>query len=207
VTSPAALAGAADAVVAAALRADPDAQARLRRLAGKVLAVEFQGLGWVLTVEAVDDALRIEADPAREPHARIAGLPASLAMMARQGGTRVLFSGAVAVSGDVTVARGYKRLFDTLDPDWEEVIAGVGGDVAAHELARAGRGAADWLHRALAGRRADLRAWLTDELASVPPRAEVEDWLDDVDRLRHDTDRLSARLARLERLGGGGGQR
>jgi len=200
----AAVAGAARAVVAAALRADPDAQARVQRLAGTVLAVEVVGLDWVFAVAADGDGLSVSAELPREPDARIAAPPASLARMASQGGTRVLFSGAVAVSGDVTVARAYKRLFDTLDPDGEEALAGVAGDIAGHEIARAGRGATAWLARTLGGRRADLRAWLTDETATMPDADEVAVFLDEVDRLRHDADRLAARLERLERLYGGG---
>ncbi|MEF8833717.1 MAG: sterol-binding protein, partial [Halofilum sp. (in: g-proteobacteria)] len=118
-------------------------------------------------------------------------------------GTQVLFGGALRVAGDVQAAKAYKRLFDTLDPDWEEALARVMGDIPAHETARLLRHAGARASRIGADRRTDLRAWLVDEMEALPARAEVDDWMDRVDRLRADADRLAARVHRLERRGGG----
>ncbi|MDZ7748200.1 MAG: RDD family protein [Halofilum sp. (in: g-proteobacteria)] len=71
---------------------------------------------------------------------------------------------------------------------------------------RAAHGLAAWLRRAGAGRRDDLRAWLVDEIEALPARAEVDEWLAAIDRLRVDADRLAARLARLERGRGDDGR-
>lgn len=189
----------------AALALDPDARARVARLGDAVLEVRVTGLGLSVFVVPRGDHLQLAAATAAPAAACIAGPPASLAMLATAAGTRALFSGAVHVSGDVAVVKAYKRLFDTLDPDWEEALAQALGDVPAHEAGRLLRGAAAWGRRAWRGRRADLAAWLVDELESLPAPAEVDAWLAAVDRLRADTDRLGARLERLERRGHGDG--
>ena len=81
--------------------------------------------------DAANDAMNDDAPrSAREDLAMIRRLGAL-------GGTQVLFGGSLRVGGDVRVAKGFKRLFDTLDPDFEEALARVGGDVPAHETGRA----------------------------------------------------------------------
>jgi len=189
-------------LLAGALRLDPDAQGRAAALEGHVLAIEITGIDLTVFVEPQGPTLQCVTEPAHEPATRIAGAPASLARLASQGGTRAMFSGDLAVTGDVTVARAYKRLFDTLDPDWEEAVARVVGDSAGRQVGRFAETGAAWLRRAWAGRAADIRAWLADETEVLPARGEIEHWFDGVDRVRHDADRLAARLTRLEHARG-----
>lgn len=190
---------AAQPLLDAALAHDAEARARLRRLDGAVLGVEVTGLGWHIHAVADDEQLRLTAEPPQSPDATIAGPPASLARLGALGGTQVLFGGSLRVGGDVRVAKAFKRLFDTLDPDWEEALARAFGDVAAHEAARLMRAAAAGSRRAGADRLRDLRAWLIDEVEALPAHHEAEAWMDRVDRLRADADRLAARVERLER--------
>jgi ubiquinone biosynthesis protein UbiJ len=194
----AAVAAALDPWLEAAQALDPDVRRRVEGLGEAILEVHVRGLGLTLYVVPADGRVRLAAAAPDEPAVRIEGPPASLARLATTGGTQVLFGGALSVEGDVTVAKAYKRLFDTLDPDWEEALAGIVGDIAAHELGRGAGGVRAWLARTAVGRRADLRAWLVDEAELAPARAETDAWLAEVDRLRADVDRLEARLARLE---------
>lgn len=193
------IAAAVNPAIDAALALDPDARARVARLHGAVLAIHITGLDCTLYLVPCGDRLQVQVETGDEPAASISGPPASLAMLSTTAGTQVLFGGTLRVGGDVAVAKAYKRLFDTLDPDWEEALAGALGDMPAHEVGRFMRGLGAWGARAVAGRREDLRAWLVDEAETVPARAEVDAWLDAVDRTRADVDRLAARVARLER--------
>jgi ubiquinone biosynthesis protein UbiJ len=183
----------------AAIELDEDAGARLERMTDGSLEVRVTGTGLNLFVAPAGDRVRVTAEPAGEAAVRISGPPASLARLATTAGTRVLFGGSLHVDGDVAAAKAWKRLFDTLDPDWEEAFARIVGDIPAHEGARAAHAVADAFRRAVDGRRMDLRAWLVDEIEALPARAEVDEWLAQVDRLRADGDRMAARVARLER--------
>jgi len=200
-----ALANALDAVAAVldtAVALDPDAPARVERLAGRPLEIHVTGFDCSVFVAAADGRLELTTSPETAAVVRISGPPASLAALAGGGGTRVLFGGELDVSGDVTTARAWQRLFDTLDPDWEEALAHVVGDIPAHEAARIGARLRADAGRAGVARAADLRAWLVNEAALVPARPEVEERLAAVDTVRHDVDRLAARVARLERHAG-----
>lgn len=189
--------------VDAALALDPGAHHRIERLEARVLELRVTGLGFSVYVLPEHGHLRLAGSPPEQPVAVcIAGPPASLAMLAGRRGTQILFSGSLHVEGDIEAAKAYKRLFDTLDPDWEEALARAVGDIPAHEAGRLLRGLAAQGRRAWSGRRADVHAWLVDEIEALPARTEVEHWLGAVDRVRADTDRLAARVARLERRGG-----
>lgn len=187
-----------------AIELDEDAGARLERMRDGSLEVRVTGTGLNLFVAPAGDRVRVAAEPDGEVAVCISGPPASLARLATTAGTRVLFGGSLHVDGDVAAAKAWKRLFDTLDPDWEEAFARIAGDIPAHEGARAAHAVADAFRRAVEGRRQDLRAWLVDEVEALPAPAEVGEWLAAVDRLRADGDRLAARAARLERRSGDG---
>ena len=186
-------------VINAAIGLDAEAGRRVQAHGDAVLELRVPGLGFSLFLVPDGNRLRVAGEHEGEPAARIAGPPASLARLGTTGGTRVLFGGSIHVDGDVQVAKAYKRLFDTLEPDWEEALARISGDVPAHEAGRAVRAFVDGVRRAVDGRRQDLRAWLIDEIEALPAPAEVDEWLAGVDRLRADADRLAARVARLER--------
>ncbi len=193
------IAAAVEPVIDAAVGLDEEAGRRVQALGDAVLELHVTGLGFSLFLVPDQRRLRVAGEHDGEPAARIAGPPASLARLATTGGTRVLFGGSIHVDGDVQVAKAYKRLFDTLEPDWEEALARISGDVPAHEAGRAVRAFRDGVRRAVDGRRQDLRAWLIDELEALPAPDEVDEWLASVDRLRADADRLAARVVRLER--------
>ena len=182
-----------------ALELDADAPARVEALQGRDLEIAVEGTGLRIRVEAIGPRLHFALADDHPAAVRISGPPASLAALAGQEGVQVLFAGDLHVTGDVTAARAWKRLFDTLEPDWEEAVARIAGDIPAHEAGRVAAALATWARRMRAHRSADLRAWLVHELEILPARHELDAWSASVDRCRHDTERLAARIARLER--------
>lgn len=105
----------------------------------------------------------------------------------------------VEFRGDVAVVHALRRLAGGLEIDWEAQLARLTGDIVAHRVGLAARGLLGWLDHARQTFEANLGEYLTEETRQLPPAAEVATFLDEVDRLRQDADRLEARLARLER--------
>jgi ubiquinone biosynthesis protein UbiJ len=105
----------------------------------------------------------------------------------------------VEIAGDADLARRLQKLADRFAPDFEEAFARTFGDVLGVPLAKVVRRAL--LHaKDSAGHLAeDGAAWLRDETRVAVAPGEVEDFLDGVDALRERSERLEARLARLER--------
>ena len=110
-----------------------------------------------------------------------------------------LYSGAVRIEGDVGVAQGLRDVVGALEIDLEELVAPFVGGTLARRVGLAGRDVGAWLGRTRTRLREDAKDYLTDEVDLVADAAEVARWSGEVDELRAASDRLAARVARLER--------
>ena len=73
------------------------------------------------------------------------------------------------------------------------------GDVPAHQLGRFARAAFGWTHKAATTTVRNVAEYLGHERRDLVPRAEAEQFLQGVDTLREDVDRLAARIDLLTR--------
>lgn len=184
---------------------DPEARQRLAPLHGRVIALHLRGLE--LTLYLVPDhggRLQVLGRIAGAPDCTLSGSPIDLLRSGDTAdGARQLFAGHVSLGGDTDLAQRFGNILATLDVDWEEQLARLTGDLVAHQAGRAARRSAAYLDRGLATARDNLGEYLTEELRVLPARAEVEAFHAGVATLRDDLERLQARVARLQRRGGG----
>jgi len=103
-----------------------------------------------------------------------------------------------AIEGDAEVAQKFRELLAQAQPDFEEELSRVIGDVAARQVANFARGFLDWGRKAGGSLATNVAEYLQEEGRDLPTRTETEEFLAGVDRLRDDAERLEARLARLE---------
>ena len=96
------------------------------------------------------------------------------------------------------MAQRFRDLLQHSQPDFEEELSRVVGDVAAHQVANVVRNAFDWGRKAADSFSTNVAEYLQEEGRDVPSRVEVEEYLEAVDQLREATDRLDARLSRAE---------
>ncbi|MFH0341096.1 MAG: SCP2 domain-containing protein [Chromatiales bacterium] len=188
-------------VLGSLLRLDPEALERVAAMAGKTIAVELAGLGQTIYLLPEAAAMRLRADHRGEVHVRIRGTPlALLAMSADTEGARV--ASGVEIIGDVALGRHLQSLVASFSVDWEELLSGYLGDVAAHQLGNGGRATAQWLAEMRTTLERDIAEYLRNETELLPERWQIRQFLADVDELRSDIDRLDARIKRLHgRLG------
>jgi ubiquinone biosynthesis protein UbiJ len=177
---------------------DPEAQSRLRPLVGRVLLAELAGTELKLRVyfseRGVSLSLPDPEDSKADASVRLS--PAAALSLARSRGEQAQ---GVEFQGDVAVVHAVRHLFGELDIDWEEQLSKLTGDVLAHQVGELARGFGGWLSHTRRTLELNLSEYLTEESRQLPAAAEVRGFLDDVDRVRADVDRLSARLERLER--------
>ncbi|WP_412852048.1 SCP2 domain-containing protein [Ectothiorhodospira shaposhnikovii] len=179
------------------LALDPDSGERLAVLRGGVVALQVTGVDLCLYFVPAQDYLQVLGQYDGEPGVTISGAPATLAsLMAGEPGARL--PEGVGVIGDPQLARLFSDLLRQVDLDWEELLAGLTGDLVAHRAGEAWRGLSAWLQRSRESLRLDVKEYLQEETRSLPTRGEVEVFMDEVDRLRSDADRLQARIQRLE---------
>jgi ubiquinone biosynthesis protein UbiJ len=181
--------------------------ARARGLLGQVAghSLELRLTATPLRLRFVADAERVSILPGGEQPADavIEGTPFALARLAIGDPAQSIRAGGAQLSGDAEVAQGFQKLFAAAQPDFEEELSRITGDVAAHHLANLARGALDFGRRARDTFAQNVAEYLTEEGRDVPARIEVDEFLDGVDRLREAADRLDARIAAIERTRSG----
>ena len=186
-----------------ALDLDPETRTALAALSGKVVDLEVTGAG---TLRLRIEGEQVQVGPRDETvdaDVTVRGAPLSLLrFLNARDREALILGGEVSLQGDIALATRLQRIVAQMDPDFEEALAERVGDVAAHELVRGVRGLGGWLRGAGTALLADVSEYLSHEAAMTARREEVERFVQDVDDLRDDAERLEARVARLERRGG-----
>jgi ubiquinone biosynthesis protein UbiJ len=178
---------------------DPAAGDRLAGLDGRVIALEFRGLDLMLVFRVQGQGIAIIDEPDQRPDTVLRGTPLGITRLGlgRGNAAGTLFSGDVEITGDVETGQAFKAVLDAVEIDWEEQLARLTGDLLAHRMGNAARHTGQWLHHARLTLEQDLTEYLQEELRVVPTRIEIENLIEDIDRLNMDADRLEARLRRL----------
>jgi len=180
-----------------------------RRVAITIAAAAQPGRSPSVLVESTGDSLRLTAITAGGPaggapdaapaDATITGGPLSLLALSGSAPEAVLQRGDVRIDGDAELAQKFRELALLLRPDLEEELSLVLGDVPAHQLGRFARAAFGWTHKAATTTVRNVAEYLGHERRDLVPRGEAEQFLQGVDTLREDVDRLAARIDLLTR--------
>lgn len=166
----------------------------IQTLDGKVIEIHLQDLDVSVWAASNGRSLRLSAvDPGRRD-LRLAGRSSEMLKAALEGRASGHFPSEVTVEGDMDTARQVQQLLKAVDPDWEEALAGITGDTVARGLGQAARRGFGWGRETADALSRNLAEYLRDELRAVPDRSEVESFMDAVDRLRDDVERLAARI-------------
>ena len=178
------------------------ARAILDGLAGRSMEIRFAATPLRVRMAAASGTLTVRPAGDEPADAVIEGTPLSFLRLATGDAAKSIRAGGMDVRGDAEIAEGFRRLLEAARPDIEEELSRFTGDVAAHYLAGFAREAADFGRRAGDTFARNAAEYLTEESRDLPVRLEVEEFLEDVDRLREAVDRLDARVAARERARG-----
>lgn len=175
------------------------AQALCRQLDGRVMSLTVQGTPLAFYFKAEGGRIALTPRYAGAADASLSGTPIALLALAGPKAEGALRGGGVRIAGDAEVAQKFRELLSQAQPEFEEELARVVGDVAARRVANVARGFLDWGRKASDSLATNVVEYLQEEGRDLPTRVEVEEFLAGVDQLRDDTERLEARLARVER--------
>jgi ubiquinone biosynthesis protein UbiJ len=170
----------------------------LARLNGTSFAVHVEGLGITAVLHADGERVRID-DDARAATATLRATPLDLVRLVNAEGAGAVKRTHAELNGDLQIAERYAQLLKLARPDLEGEAAKWLGDVPAHALGEAVRGAGAWLGRAAGALRMNTAEYLQEESRAMPAPLEAQAFYGDVERLRDDVERAAARLAHLER--------
>ena len=197
---PAGLVAGLDAAINRYLRLDPDAMSRMTQLDVHCIAIEFRGLDMTLFALPNENGVLITDHCEDTPDTTLAGTPFDLARLGLgQHKEKTLFSGEVEITGDIESGRAFQAILDDMDIDWEEQLSRFTGDMVAHRLGNAVRRAGSILQHGRSSAQQNMKEYLQEELRILPARIEIDNFCNDVTQLAMSTDRLDARVRRLQK--------
>jgi len=165
---------------------------------GRVLAVVSSHPNFQLTLSLTDKGVMLRNNTDLTADATIYTTPfALLRALGKPDELDALFEGEIRVDGDERFAFRVLGRLSRLEFDWAEWLDKKTNPMLAglvERLARkAKKQAAHW-RESRAIEQHDF--WVYDS-QMLPDRAEIEPWLDEVDQLRSELERLDARIAKL----------
>ena len=174
------------------------AQALCRQLDGRVVSLTVEGTPLAFFFRAEGGRVSLAPNHDGATDASLSGTPVALLALAGPRAEGALRGGGVRIEGDAEVAQKFRELLEQARPDFEEELARVIGDVGARRIANVARDLFGWGRKAAGSFAGSVGEYLQEEGRDVPTRVEVDEFLEGVDRLRDDTERLESRLGRIE---------
>ena len=168
-----------------------------KQLEGKVLALHVTSTTVSVFFRSEGDRMRIETTNVDPAAATLSGTPLALLRLAGPTPEAAIRGGSIHIEGDAEVAQAFSELLKQAQPDLEEELSRVIGDVAAHQVGNLARTALGFGKRAVDTFTQNVAEFLQEESRDVPTRMEIDEFYADVDKLRDDVARLEARLALL----------
>lgn len=195
------LLAAAERIANTLVEQDHRLESRLSPLAGHVFELNLTAppLRCFLIIQEVAPRIRLTQVWAESASASFTGTPLDLLGMLGKDSASALRDGRVKVEGDMELARQLQAALSASSIDWEYQLSRLIGDVPAHGVGELGRRTAETLRQGSDSLFQDIDEYLHQERRSLPAVQEVEDFYADIDALRLHVDRLTARLAKLQR--------
>ncbi|WP_250659261.1 ubiquinone biosynthesis accessory factor UbiJ [Alkalimarinus coralli] len=197
-----AAAAAAEALVNKTLALDSAALIKVKELDGSVVKVSLHPIDVSVTVNACNDQLIISSNDDKytdsEIDVTIEGSPLSLSRLVFEDDKNSLVrSGDIKLLGNAEVAQRFQSLLAELNIDWESALADIIGDIPAHFIGQKLRQGFSWGKQAQQSLTANIEEHLHEESRLLPNRIELQEQFAQIDQLRLSTERLEARLAKL----------
>jgi len=180
---------------------DEQAPERLRRLDGRMLQLDIEGMGITLYFAFNGHHVEVGTRSGCDSDTVISGTPYALFSMAVPdgGGGWDSPDSRVRIAGDATLARDLERLFSRLNPDWEGRLSRIFGDVWGHQIAAGLRAGAEQMKESAGSAGEMISEYLQRDQGPLPSAEEISQFNRQVDELSEVTDRLEARFREGEK--------
>jgi len=198
------------------LKLDGESLCKCEVLEGKIIRLHITGLdlnlfflpavsGIQVMANYPDSALANEQDNETDVRfdstvdATIHGSPMALMRLSTSdnAGASMLESD-VEIDGDMRVAEKFSAILKEVDIDWEELLSKLVGDIVAHQAGQFMRSGSDWFSQSIEAMKLNTSEYLSEESKVTPADAEINYYIDQVDDVRMDIDRLEARVKNLQ---------
>lgn len=180
-----------------ALEFDPDTRARVADLNGRTVEITLTGVEQSVCVMIEGETVLLSDAADGAPDLRLKGTPIAFARYVMAPDRMELTDSGINIEGDIGLAQRFVGVLREIDIDWEEWASRYVGDVAAHRAGRFVEGFRAWALNSRRQVQQDITEYLQEEVRLLAPRMRVQHFMNDVDELRSDVERLSQRVRRL----------
>jgi ubiquinone biosynthesis protein UbiJ len=181
------------------LKLDPESKQRLEALQGNVITIELLPFHFIFQCEFTTTGIHIHHGETLAAASSIRGTPLQMlgALIAKENRHR-FFADDLAIQGNVEIGLQLVDLFDAMQIDWEEYVAHFAGDTTAHHIGRVAKSVKKWLGQIETSFTHNVSEYIQEEKRWLPAREALQDFFEDIDTLRMDTDRMEAKIKRLK---------
>lgn len=181
-----------------ALSLDPNTADYLKKLQEKCLAITILSPQKTLFVLFLETGVKLTLIKPETIDVTIQGPIQAFINLAITKNAHQSAQMGLSFEGDFNTLEAAQQLFLSLDIDWEEGIAPWTGDIVAHQIGQFARLVKKRRAALLDNTLDSVADYLKEESKILPTPVEVNHFMNQVDILRADVDRLEARLYQLQ---------
>lgn len=182
------------------LEHDPNTLARLEKLQGKTMTLHIKPVNQSLSITPRPQGLEFSHTIPERVDVTLSATIGAMIKISRDGMENAdLQPGELEIQGDPIIGQRFAQVITGLNIDWQSLLAEQLGDGPAQIMSVAGNQAKEFAQTSQTHLKSALSKFIKEDMNIVVDKAEVESFLDDVDTLRADADRLIARIKRLQR--------
>jgi ubiquinone biosynthesis protein UbiJ len=185
----------------ATLAMDPVSVQLLAKLEGRVIAMNIESIDGSFYLLPHRQGVSIEIDHDQNPDIIIEG---GLLAYARSATASVRGLAnpdrLLEISGDAELVAVMRDFLRSLQPDLEEQLSSLIGDIPARQAGNQIRSFAEWAEQVGQSIAVNTGEYLTEEKQLLVARPRIDRFLIAVDQLQNDTERLASRLGTLEKV-------
>lgn len=111
--------------------------------------------------------------------------------------TQLIKQDKLVLQGDIQLAQKFAQLIGDCQPDLEEWLSRITGDVVAHTVFQGARDVGQLVKSRFKQHQSHLAQVLTEEWRIAPPALEIAHFCDQVDEIKSQAARLDAKLNQL----------
>ena len=182
-----------------ALEHDPKTMQRLQQLHGKSMGLHIKTINQSITVSPFAEGIELSREILSKVDVTLKVTPSAMLKISRDGLEGAdLQPGELEISGGPIIGQRFARIITELSINWEDLLAEQIGDSPARVVSMAAEQTRDFAQHSRAQIHNRFIHFIKNELTVTAEQEEVNNFLDDVDTLRADTERLAARIKRLQ---------
>jgi len=178
---------------------DPGYQQKWASLDQKTVAVELKDLNSTFYIRYQSEVFAVHTEYAHDVDVKLSADSWDFfrAAIEQQNNDAAALNSNIHFEGQIGVGQTFANCLQSIEIDFEEIMAQSMGDIMAHRTANLFDSIGAFVKEAVATTETNFTEYVQEEALLVPTKIEVENFYDDLRQLRSDCDRLFARVDTL----------